>query len=173
MKNKKIENSIVAVSLVVVMSVSTINIMKDKKQEKLEKEEKIQYQIMLNENSPSIEDYEEIENLYEQEKKEWEEKIKYEVENNPNFEEDFNKLQEIERRYLEITTDIILTGDKTDAERRRREKKWLENEINKIKLEEESVLNELRSSMILYYKWDYCDSLSKMNDLEEIIRLYI
>jgi hypothetical protein len=27
--------------------------------------------------------------------------------------------------------------------------------------------------MILYYKWDYCDSMDKMNDLEEIIRLYI
>jgi hypothetical protein len=123
-----------------------------------------------------IEEYEEIEKMYEQQKIEWEEKVKYEVENNPSFEEDFNKLQEIERNYLNDINNKRGLENHTYAELdeiRRGYNDCLEKGLNEVELEEGSILNELRSSMILYYKWDYCDSMDKMNDLEEIIRLYI
>lgn len=175
MKNKKIEYSIIAVSLVVMTSISVVNVIKDKKQERIEKEEKIQYQIMLNENSPSL-DYEEMEKIYEQEKIDWEEKVRYEVVNNPNFEEDFNKLQEVERNYLNDINNKRGLENHTYAELdeiRRGYNDCLEKGLNEIELEEGSILNELRTLMILHHRWGNSDSYTKQCDLEEIIRYYL
>jgi hypothetical protein len=170
MKNKKIEYSIIAVSLVMMTSISVVDVMKDKKQERIEKEEKIQYQIMLNENSLSVEDYKEKEKMYEQEKIEWEEKVRYEIVNNPNFEEDFNKLQEIENGILNLNNGILYSYyDDHETER----KEYVQTLFDEIELEENSVLNDLRDIMILNYKWGNSDAYTKQNDLEDIIRNYI
>lgn len=117
-----------------------------------------------------IEEYEEIEKMYKQQKIEWEEKVKYEVENNPSFEEDFNKLQEIEDKVLNLGNGILYSYY-DDHEKEKGE--YIQTIFDEVELEEDSVLNELRTLMILHHRWGNSDSYTKQCDLEEIIRYYL
>lgn len=112
------------------------------------------------------ENYEKQEDIYE-----WKnETIAEEIANNPNFEEQYNELMDIYNHYNELMSKTSPNYMKDNHEQVKDlwREEWV-NQLYGIELDENSILNELRISMISLVKLDYgyencSDIISRIND---------
>ena len=112
------------------------------------------------------ENYEKQEDIYE-----WKnETIAEEIANNPNFEEQYNELMDIYNHYNELMgkTSPNYMKDNHEQVKDLWREEWV-NQLYGIELDENSILNELRISMISLVKLDYgyencSDIISRIND---------
>ena len=112
------------------------------------------------------ENYEKQEDIYE-----WKnETIAEEIANNPNFEEQYNELMDIYNHYNELMgkTSPNYMKDNHEQVKDLWREEWV-NQLYAIELDENSILNELRISMISLVKLDYgyencSDIISRIND---------
>ena len=176
MLNGLIKNIIVKSAVTVLLSTSTIGntttetkTVKDidddnntKIEEKvIEEEEKEEETEVTTEEEIDVE-----EDVYE-----WEnEIIAEEIANNPNFEEQYNELMDIYNHYNELMSKTSPNYMKDNHEQVKDlwREEWV-NQLYGIELDENSILNELRISMISLVKLDYgyencSDIISRIND---------
>ena len=112
------------------------------------------------------ENYEKQEDIYE-----WKnETIAEEIANNPNFEEQYNELLNIYNDYNRIISHRSPNYMKEQHEQVKDEwrKEWV-NQLYAMELDENSILNELRTSLISLVKLDYgyencSDIISRINN---------
>ena len=112
------------------------------------------------------ENYEKQEDIYE-----WEnETIAEEIANNPNFEEQYNELMDIYNHYNELMgkTSPNYMKDNHEQVKDLWREEWV-NQLYVIELDENSILNELRTSLISLVKLDYgyencSDIISRINN---------
>ena len=112
------------------------------------------------------ENYEKQEDIYE-----WKnETIAEEIANNPNFEEQYNELMDIYNHYNELMgkTSPNYMKDNHEQVKDLWREEWV-NQLYAIELDENSILNELRISMISLVKLDYgyencSDIISRINN---------
>ena len=112
------------------------------------------------------ENYEKQEDIYE-----WEnETIAEEIANNPNFEEQYNELMDIYNHYNELMgkTSPNYMKDNHEQVKDLWREEWV-NQLYAIELDENSILNELRISLISLVKLDYgyencSDIISRINN---------
>ena len=102
---------------------------------------------------------------------EWKnETITEEIANNPNFEEQYNELMDIYNHYNEIMgkTSPNYMKDNHEQVKDLWREEWV-NQLYAIELDENSILNELRTSLISLVKLDYgyencSDIISRINN---------
>ena len=102
---------------------------------------------------------------------EWKnETITEEIANNPNFEEQYNELMDIYNHYNEIIdkTSPNYMKDNHEQVKDLWREEWV-NQLYAIELDENSILNELRTSLISLVKLDYgyencSDIISRINN---------
>ena len=112
------------------------------------------------------ENYEKQEDIYE-----WKnETIVEEIANNPNFEEQYNELMDIYNHYNELMgkTSPNYMKDNHEQVKDLWREEWV-NQLYAIELDENSILNELRTSLISLVKLDYgyencSDIISRINN---------
>ena len=112
------------------------------------------------------ENYEKQEDIYE-----WKnETIAEEIANNPNFEEQYNELMDIYNHYNELMgkTSPNYMKDNHEQVKDLWREEWV-NQLYAIELDENSILNELRTSLISLVKLDYgyencSDIISRINN---------
>ena len=112
------------------------------------------------------ENYEKQEDIYE-----WKnETIAEEITNNPNFEEQYNELMDIYNHYNELMgkTSPNYMKDNHEQVKDLWREEWV-NQLYAIELDENSILNELRTSLISLVKLDYgyencSDIISRINN---------
>ena len=112
------------------------------------------------------ENYEKQEDIYE-----WKnETIAEEIANNPNFEEQYNELMDIYNHYNELMgkTSPNYMKDNHEQVKDLWREEWV-NQLYAIELNENSILNELRTSLISLVKLDYgyencSDIISRINN---------
>ena len=112
------------------------------------------------------ENYEKQEDIYE-----WKnETIAEEIANNPNFEEQYNELMDIYNHYNELMgkTSPNYMKDNHEQVKDLWRQEWV-NQLYAIELDENSILNELRTSLISLVKLDYgyencSDIISRINN---------
>lgn len=161
MLNGLIKNIIVKSAVTVLLSTSTIGntTTETKTVENIDNNTKIE--------EMTIEEVtEEKEDIYE-----WnDEIIAEEIANNPNFEEQYNELMDIYNHYNELMSKTSPNYMKDNHEQVKDlwREEWV-NQLYGIELDENSILNELRISMISLVKLDYgyencSDIISRIND---------
>lgn len=161
MLNGLIKNIIVKSAVTVLLSTSTIGntTTETKTVENIDNNTKIE--------EMTIEEVtEEKEDIYE-----WnDEIIAEEIANNPNFEEQYNELMDIYNHYNELMSKTSPNYMKDNHEQVKDlwREEWV-NQLYGIELDEISILNELRISMISLVKLDYgyencSDIISRIND---------
>ena len=102
---------------------------------------------------------------------EWKnETITEEIANNPNFEEQYNELMDIYNHYNELMSKTSPNYMKDNHEQVKDlwRKEWV-NQLYAMELDENSILNELRTSLISLVKLDYgyencSDIISRINN---------
>ena len=112
------------------------------------------------------ENYKKQEDIYE-----WKnESIAEEIANNPNFEEQYNELMDIYNHYNELMgrTSPNYMKDNHEQVKDLWREEWV-NQLYAIELDENSILNELRTSLISLVKLDYgyencSDIISRINN---------
>ena len=112
------------------------------------------------------ENYEKQEDIYE-----WKnETIAEEIANNPNFEEQYNELMDIYNHYNELMgkTSPNYMKDNHEQVKDLWREEWV-NQLYAIELDENSILNELKISLISLVKLDYgyencSDIISRINN---------
>lgn len=166
MLNGLIKNIIVKSAVIVLLSTSTIGntTTETKTVENIDNNTKIEEKV-----TEEVIEEEEIE--VEEDIYEWEnEIIAEEIANNPNFEEQYNELLNIYNDYNRIISHRSPNYMKEQHEQVKDEwrKEWV-NQLYAMELDENSILNELRTSLISLVKLDYgyencSDIISRINN---------
>lgn len=162
MLNGLIKNIIVKSAVTVLLSTSTIGntTTETKTVENIDNNTKIE-EMTIEEVTEEKE-----ENIYE-----WnDEIIAEEIANNPNFEEQYNELMDVYNHYNELMGKTSPNYMKEQHEQVKDEwrKEWV-NQLYAMELDKNSILNELRTSLISLVKLDYgyencSDIISRINN---------
>ena len=173
MLNGLIKNIMVKSIVTVLLSTSTIGntTTEPKTVEDIDNNTKIEEKVIEEEKETTIEKVTEEEIDVEEDVYEWKnEIIAEEIANNPNFEERYNELLNIYNDYNELMNH---RNPRYNQEKQREledlwGKEW-EKQLYAMELDENSILNELRISLISLVKLDYgyehCrDTISRINN---------
>lgn len=169
MLNGLIKNIMVKSVVTVLLSTSTVGntTTETKIAEDIDNDTKIEEMTIEEETEMATEEEViEEENIYE-----WnDEIIAEEIANNPNFEEQYNELMDVYNHYNELMGKTSPNYMKEQHKQVKDEwrKEWV-NQLYAMELDENSILNELRISMISLVKLDYgyencSDIISRIND---------
>ena len=169
MLNGLIKNIMVKSIVTILLSTSTVGntTTETKTVENIDNNTKIEETVTEEaEIATEEENYEKQEDIYE-----WEnETIAEEIANNPNFEEQYNELMDIYNHYNEIMgkTSPNYMKDNHEQVKDLWREEWV-NQLYAIELDENSILNELRISLISLVKLDYgyencSDIISRINN---------
>ena len=169
MLNGLIKNIMVKSIVTILLSTSTVGntTTETKTVENIDNNTKIEETVTEEaEIATEEENYEKQEDIYE-----WEnETIAEEIANNPNFEEQYNELMDIYNHYNEIMgkTSPNYMKDNHEQVKDLWREEWV-NQLYAIELDENSILNELRTSLIslvkLGYGYENCsDIISRINN---------
>ena len=169
MLNGLIKNIMVKSIVTILLSTSTVGntTTETKTVENIDNNTKIEETVTEEaEIATEEENYEKQEDIYE-----WEnETIAEEIANNPNFEEQYNELMDIYNHYNEIMgkTSPNYMKDNHEQVKDLWREEWV-NQLYAIELDENSILNELRTSLISLVKLDYgyencSDIISRINN---------
>ena len=169
MLNGLIKNIMVKSIVTILLSTSTVGntTTETKTVENIDNNTKIEETVTEEvEIATEEENYEKQEDIYE-----WKnETIAEEIANNPNFEEQYNELMDIYNHYNELMgkTSPNYMKDNHEQVKDLWREEWV-NQLYAIELDENSILNELRTSLISLVKLDYgyenCrDIISRINN---------
>ena len=169
MLNGLIKNIMVKSIVTILLSTSTVGntTTETKTVENIDNNTKIEETVTEEaEIATKEENYEKQEDIYE-----WKnETIAEEIANNPNFEEQYNELMDIYNHYNEIMgkTSPNYMKDNHEQVKDLWREEWV-NQLYAIELDENSILNELRTSLISLVKLDYgyencSDIISRINN---------
>ena len=169
MLNGLIKNIMVKSIVTILLSTSTVGntTTETKTVENIDNNTKIEETITEEaEIATEEENYEKQEDIYE-----WKnETIAEEIANNPNFEEQYNELMDIYNHYNELMgkTSPNYMKDNHEQVKDLWREEWV-NQLYAIELDENSILNELRTSLISLVKLDYgyencSDIISRINN---------
>ena len=169
MLNGLIKNIMVKSIVTILLSTSTVGntTTETKTVENIDNNTKIEETVTEEaEIATEEENYEKQEDIYE-----WEnETIAEEIANNPNFEEQYNELMDIYNHYNELMgkTSPNYMKDNHEQVKDLWREEWV-NQLYAIELDENSILNELRISLISLVKLDYgyencSDIISRINN---------
>ena len=169
MLNGLIKNIMVKSIVTILLSTSTVGntTTETKTVENIDNNTKIEETVTEEaEIATEEENYEKQEDIYE-----WEnETIAEEIANNPNFEEQYNELMDIYNHYNELMgkTSPNYMKDNHEQVKDLWREEWV-NQLYAIELDENSILNELRTSLISLVKLDYgyencSDIISRINN---------
>ena len=169
MLNGLIKNIMVKSVVTVLLSTSTVGntTTETKIVEDIDNDTKIEEMTIEEETEMATEEEViEEENIYE-----WnDEIIAEEIANNPNFEEQYNELMDVYNHYNELMGKTSPNYMKEQHEQVKDEwrKEWV-NQLYAMELDENSILNELRTSLISLVKLDYgyencSDIISRINN---------
>ena len=169
MLNGLIKNIMVKSIVTILLSTSTVGntTTETKTVENIDNNTKIEETVTEEaEIATEEENYEKQEDIYE-----WEnETIAEEIANNPNFEEQYNELMDIYNHYNELMgkTSPNYMKDNHEQVKDLWREEWV-NQLYVIELDENSILNELRISLISLVKLDYgyencSDIISRINN---------
>ena len=169
MLNGLIKNIMVKSIVTILLSTSTVGntTTETKTVENIDNNTKIEETVTEEaEIATEEENYEKQEDIYE-----WEnETIAEEIANNPNFEEQYNELMDIYNHYNELMgkTSPNYMKDNHEQVKDLWREEWV-NQLYVIELDENSILNELRTSLISLVKLDYgyencSDIISRINN---------
>ena len=169
MLNGLIKNIVVKSVVTVLLSTSTVGntTTETKIVEDIDNDTKIEEMTIEEETEMATEEEViEEENIYE-----WKnETIAEEIANNPNFEEQYNELMDIYNHYNELMgkTSPNYMKDNHEQVKDLWREEWV-NQLYIIELDENSILNELRTSLISLVKLDYgyencSDIISRINN---------
>ena len=169
MLNGLIKNIMVKSIVTILLSTSTIGntTTETKTVENIDNNTKIEETVTEEtEIATEEENYEKQEDIYE-----WKnETIAEEIANNPNFEEQYNELMDIYNHYNELMgkTSPNYMKDNHEQVKDLWREEWV-NQLYAIELDENSILNELRTSLISLVKLDYgyencSDIISRINN---------
>ena len=169
MLNGLIKNIVVKSVVTVLLSTSTVGntTTETKIVEDIDNDTKIEEMTIEEETEIATEEEViEEENIYE-----WnDEIIAEEITNNPNFEEQYNELMDVYNHYNELMGKTSPNYMKEQHEQVKDEwrKEWV-NQLYAMELDENSILNELRTSLISLVKLDYgyencSDIISRINN---------
>lgn len=169
MLNGLIKNIMVKSIVTILLSTSTVSntATETKTVENIDNNTKIEETVTEEaEIATEEENYEKQEDIYE-----WKnETIVEEIANNPNFEEQYNELMDIYNHYNELMgkTSPNYMKDNHEQVKDLWREEWV-NQLYAIELDENSILNELRTSLISLVKLDYgyencSDIISRINN---------
>lgn len=169
MLNGLIKNTMVKSIVTILLSTSTVGntTTETKTVENIDNNTKIEETVTEEaEIATEEENYEKQEDIYE-----WKnETIAEEIANNPNFEEQYNELMDIYNHYNELMgkTSPNYMKDNHEQVKDLWREEWV-NQLYTIELDENSILNELRTSLISLVKLDYgyencSDIISRINN---------
>ena len=169
MLNGLIKNIMVKSIVTILLSTSTVvnTTTETKIVEDIDNDTKIEEMTIEEETEMATEEEViEEENIYE-----WnDEIIAEEIANNPNFEEQYNELMDVYNHYNELMGKTSPNYMKEQHEQVKDEwrKEWV-NQLYAMELDENSILNELRTSLISLVKLDYgyencSDIISRINN---------
>ena len=169
MLNGLIKNIMVKSIVTILLSISTVGntTTETKTVENIDNNTKIEETVTEEaEIATEEENYEKQEDIYE-----WKnETIAEEIANNPNFEEQYNELMDIYNHYNELMgkTSPNYMKDNHEQVKDLWREEWV-NQLYAIELDENSILNELRTSLISLVKLDYgyencSDIISRINN---------
>ena len=169
MLNGLIKNIMVKSIVTILLSTSTVGntTTETKIVEDIDNDTKIEEMTIEEETEMATEEEViEEENIYE-----WnDEIIAEEIANNPNFEEQYNELMDVYNHYNELMGKTSPNYMKEQHEQVNDEwrKEWV-NQLYAMELDENSILNELRTSLISLVKLDYgyencSDIISRINN---------
>lgn len=169
MLNGLIKNIMVKSIVTILLSTSTVGntTTETKTVENIDNNTKIEETVTEEaEIATEEENYEKQEDIYE-----WKnETIAEEIANNPNFEEQYNELMDIYNHYNELMgkTSPNYMKDNHEQVKDLWREEWV-NQLYAIELDENSILNELRTSLISLVKLDYgyencSDIISRINN---------
>ena len=169
MLNGLIKNTMVKSIVTILLSTSTVGntTTETKTVENIDNNTKIEETVTEEaEIATEEENYEKQEDIYE-----WKnETIAEEIANNPNFEEQYNELMNIYNHYNELMgkTSPNYMKDNHEQVKDLWREEWV-NQLYAIELDENSILNELRTSLISLVKLDYgyencSDIISRINN---------
>ena len=169
MLNGLIKNIMVKSIVIILLSTSTVGntTTETKTVENIDNNTKIEETVTEEaEIATEEENYEKQEDIYE-----WKnETIAEEIANNPNFEEQYNELMDIYNHYNELMgkTSPNYMKDNHEQVKDLWREEWV-NQLYAIELDENSILNELRTSLISLVKLDYgyencSDIISRINN---------
>lgn len=169
MLNGLIKNIVVKSVVTVLLSTSTVGntTTETKIVEDIDNDTKIEEMTIEEETEMATEEEViEEENIYE-----WnDEIIAEEIVNNPNFEEQYNELMDVYNHYNELMGKTSPNYMKEQHKQVKDEwrKEWV-NQLYAMELDENSILNELRTSLISLVKLDYgyencSDIISRINN---------
>ena len=169
MLNGLIKNIMVKSIVTILLSTSTVGntTTETKTVENIDNNTKIEETVSEEaEIATEEENYEKQEDIYE-----WKnETIAEEIANNPNFEEQYNELMDIYNHYNELMgkTSPNYMKDNHEQVKDLWREEWV-NQLYAIELDENSILNELRTSLISLVKLDYgyencSDIISRINN---------
>ena len=169
MLNGLIKNIMVKSIVTILLSTSTVGntTTETKTVENIDNNTKIEETVSEEaEIATEEENYEKQEDIYE-----WKnETIAEEIANNPNFEEQYNELMDIYNHYNELMgkTSPNYMKDNHEQVKDLWREEWV-NQLYAIELNENSILNELRTSLISLVKLDYeyencSDIISRINN---------
>ena len=169
MLNGLIKNIMVKNIITILLSTSTVGntTTETKIVEDIDNDTKIEEMTIEEETEMATEEEViEEENIYE-----WnDEIIAEEIANNPNFEEQYNELMDVYNHYNELMGKTSPNYMKEQHEQVKDEwrKEWV-NQLYAMELDENSILNELRTSLISLVKLDYgyencSDIISRINN---------
>ena len=169
MLNGLIKNIMVKSIVTILLSTSTVGntTTETKTVENIDNNTKIEETVTEEaEIATEEENYEKQEDIYE-----WKnETIAEEIANNPNFEEQYNELLNIYNDYNRIISHRSPNYMKEQHEQVKNEwkKEWV-NQLYAMELDENSILNELRTSLVSLVKLDYgyencSDIISRINN---------
>lgn len=169
MLNGLIKNTMVKSIVTILLSTSTVGntTTETKTVENIDNNTKIEETVTEEaEIATEEENYEKQEDIYE-----WKnETIAEEIANNPNFEEQYNELMDIYNHYNELMgkTSPNYMKDNHEQVKDLWREEWV-NQLYAIELDENSILNELRTSLISLVKLDYgyencSDIISRINN---------
>ena len=169
MLNGLIKNIMVKSIVTILLSTSTVGntTTETKTVENIDNNTKIEETVTEEaEIATEEENYEKQEDIYE-----WKnETIAEEIANNPNFEEQYNELMDIYNHYNELMgkTSPNYMKDNHEQVKDLWREEWV-NQLYAIELDENSILNELRTLLISLVKLDYgyencSDIISRINN---------
>ena len=169
MLNGLIKNIMVKSIVTILLSTSTVGntTTETKTVENIDNNTKIEETVSEEaEIATEEENYEKQEDIYE-----WKnETIAEEIANNPNFEEQYNELMDIYNHYNELMgkTSPNYMKDNHEQVKDLWREEWV-NQLYAIELDENSILKELRTSLISLVKLDYgyencSDIISRINN---------
>ena len=169
MLNGLIKNIMVKSIVTILLSTSTVGntTTETKTVENIDNNTKIEETVTEEtEIATEEENYEKQEDIYE-----WKnETIAGEIANNPNFEEQYNELMDIYNHYNELMgkTSPNYMKDNHEQVKDLWREEWV-NQLYAIELDENSILNELKISLISLVKLDYgyencSDIISRINN---------